>query len=257
MSVVDSLKKLFGKKRPEGEDTTASADLSLGMPDASMDPNATGSIEAGSTQGIEARGMDPDSVDDSLAGEEIDEAELVSVPLLGRRSIVTHQRILFTLLAFALVVLGAVAIYAVNQADKVAQQVANTGSALMQSQRLAKSVSQALIGSPQAFPDVKESADVLARTVRGLQNGDQSLRLDSVPPEMQEDIGKIAPADGKRREERRHRDGPAEDPHAGGQRPAHHQSPVRPTCSRLPRRWQRSSCSRTRLPTRSPPPGSW
>lgn len=193
MSVVDSLKKLFAKKRPEGDETTASAELSLGMPDASMDPNATGSIEAGSTQGIEGRGMDPDSVDDSLAGEEIDEAELVSVPLLGRRSIVTHQRILFTLLAFALVVLGAVAIYAVNQADKVAQQVANTGSALMQSQRLAKSVSQALIGSPQAFPDVKESADVLARTVRGLQSGDQSLRLDSVPPEMQEDIGKIAP----------------------------------------------------------------
>ena len=32
----------------------------------------------------------------------------------------------------------------------------------MQSQRLAKSVSQALVGSPQAFPEVKESAEVLA-----------------------------------------------------------------------------------------------
>jgi twitching motility protein PilJ len=67
------------------------------------------------------------------------------------------------------VVLGSVAIFAVNQADKVAQQVAGTGTSLMQSQRLAKSVSQALIGSPQAFPDVKESAEVLASTVRALK----------------------------------------------------------------------------------------
>ena len=133
MSVVDSLKNLFAKKRPDGEETT-SAELSLGMPDASMDPNATGTIEAGSTQGIEPSRADPDSVDDSMTpGDEVDEAELVAVPLLGRRSIVTHQRILFTLLALALVVLGSVAIFAVNQADKVAQQVAGTGSSLMQS----------------------------------------------------------------------------------------------------------------------------
>jgi twitching motility protein PilJ len=42
--------------------------------------------------------------------------------------------------------------------------VAATGQALMQSQRLAKSVSQAWWAAPQAFPEVKESADVLART---------------------------------------------------------------------------------------------
>jgi twitching motility protein PilJ len=67
------------------------------------------------------------------------------------------------------VVLGAVTVFALNQADRVAQQVAGTGQSLMQSQRLAKSVSQALVGSAQAFPDVKESADVLAKTVRGLK----------------------------------------------------------------------------------------
>jgi hypothetical protein len=39
-------------------------------------------------------------------------------------------------------------LFALNQADKVAQQVAATGQSLMQSQRLAKSVSQALVGSP-------------------------------------------------------------------------------------------------------------
>ena len=40
---------------------------------------------------------------------------------------------------------------------KGSAQVAATGQALMQSQRLAKSVSQALVGSPQAFPEVRES----------------------------------------------------------------------------------------------------
>jgi twitching motility protein PilJ len=186
MSVVDSLKNIFAKKRPDGDESTTAA-LSLG-PDM-PDPMATGSIEASSTQ------QNGDSIDDdSIAGlDAVDEAELIAVPLLGRRSIVTHQRILFTLLALALMVLGSVAIFAVNQADKVAQQVAGTGQSLMQSQRLAKSVSQALIGSPQAFPDVKESADVLARTVRGLKAGDAGLRLDAVAPELQEDVEKIFP----------------------------------------------------------------
>jgi twitching motility protein PilJ len=71
--------------------------------------------------------------------------------------------------------------------------VANTGQSLMQSQRLAKSVSQALVGSAQAFPDVKESADVLARAVRGLKGGDDALRLQPVAAELQEDVDKIVP----------------------------------------------------------------
>jgi len=172
MSVADSLKNLFAKKRPDGEDSST-ADLSLNDPDYS----ATAAIEAGSTQGMQAVNAAPDSEDSLDTMDDVDEAELVAVPILGRRSIVTHQRILFTLLALSLIVLGSVAIFAVNQADKVAQQVAGTGNSLMQSQRLAKSVSQALIGSAAAFPDVKESAEVMARTVRGLKGGDPDLRL--------------------------------------------------------------------------------
>jgi twitching motility protein PilJ len=140
--------------------------------------------------------VDPDSVaqDDSIAPlDEGSDAELIAIPLLGRRSIVTHQRILFTLLALSLVVLGFVAFVSVNQADKVAQQVAGTGQSLMQSQRLAKSVSQALVGSAQAFPDVKESADVLAKTVRGLKAGDESLRLQPVQVDLQDEVEKITP----------------------------------------------------------------
>jgi twitching motility protein PilJ len=196
MSVVDQLKKLFSKKRP----AESEADLSLGMPDGSMDPMATGAMEAPGTMAmapVEERVDEAPAsrmaAEDEMMVPPVDESELVSVPLLGRRTIVQHQRILFILLAFALVVLGAVTVFALNQADRVAQQVAGTGQSLMQSQRLAKSVSQALVGSAQAFPDVKESADVLAKTVRGLASGDDQLRLQPVATELQEDVTKITP----------------------------------------------------------------
>ncbi|HZY19835.1 MAG TPA: methyl-accepting chemotaxis protein [Ramlibacter sp.] len=176
-----SLKNLFSKKSTDAEST---GELSLATPDlSSVDPAGRAAFAGG------------DSVDDPDSLGELPqiEVELVSVPLLGRRSIVTHQRILFSMLTLSLVVLGSVAVYAVNQADKVAQQVKNTGDSLMQSQRLAKSVSQALVGSPQAFPDVKDSASVLAKSVRGLRGGDDSLRLQPVSDVYQPDIKKIVP----------------------------------------------------------------
>jgi twitching motility protein PilJ len=198
MSVVDQLKNLFAKKKKPAESSVdPSGALSLGTPDASVDPMvATDGMHASGRSTVAMAPPEPDSVaqDDSLVPlEAADEAELISVPLLGRRTIVTHQRVLFTLLALALVVLGSVAGFAVRQADTVAQQVAGTGQSLMQSQRLAKSVSQALVGSPQAFPDVKQSADVLARTVRGLEGGDVGLRLEPVAQEFREDVAKIVP----------------------------------------------------------------
>src|SRR3954470_13920327 len=182
MSAVFSLKNLFGKKHPEEADPSVTQELSLGAPDPT-----TAAIEAGSTQNDTTIG------DDSIT-EEVDQAELISVPLLGRRTASTHQRVLFILLSASLFALGSVAFLAVRQADTIAQQVAGTGNSLMQSQRLAKSVSQALIGSPQAFPDVKESATVLAQTVRGLKDGDPTLRLAPVGKELQAELNeKVLP----------------------------------------------------------------
>ncbi|MFL6692977.1 MAG: type IV pili methyl-accepting chemotaxis transducer N-terminal domain-containing protein, partial [Ramlibacter sp.] len=179
------LKKIFSSKSSDGE---SSGDLSL----------ATGDLAGGTTIDAQRSGLmalTPDSVDDpeSVDPQPAQDAELVSVPLLGRRSIVTHQRVLFTLLTASLVALGSVAVYAVRQADKVAQQVRATGDSLTQSQRLAKSVSQALVGSPSAFPDVKEAAAVLARSVRGLKTGDDELRLAGVATEFQPSLDKVVP----------------------------------------------------------------
>ena len=119
--------------------------------------------------------------------------DLISIPLLGNRTVVSHQRILAALLALALVILALVTFFALTQADKVTQQLSATGQALMQSQRLAKSVSQAIVGTPQAFPDVKESADVLSKSVRALKSGDEQMRIDPVPAEAQVSVELISP----------------------------------------------------------------
>ncbi|MDB5946672.1 MAG: pilJ [Ramlibacter sp.] len=190
MSVVDQFKNMFSKKSHEIS-VGPSGELSLGMP-TSRDPMRHEGTRA-------SMGMALGESEDSVAGEESieqapgDRAELVNVPLLGRRTAGAHQRILFVLLAISLLVLGTVAALAVRQADRAAQQVAGTGQSLMESQRLAKSVSQALVGSSQAFPDVKESASVLARTVRGLKNGDPELNIKPVASEYQDQVDKIAP----------------------------------------------------------------
>jgi twitching motility protein PilJ len=92
-----------------------------------------------------------------------------------------------------LVALASVAFVGLNGADKVAQQVSATGQSLMQSQRLAKSVSQALVGVPQAFPEVAESSSFLAKTIKGLKDGDDELRLQALDNELQPQLDKILP----------------------------------------------------------------
>jgi twitching motility protein PilJ len=197
MSVVDQIKNLFAKK-PVESTLEASGELSLGMPDAPHDAmRAAGGMKVSGDGAVAMTApADTDSVAQPDSVEPVDaaeEADLIIVPVLGRRTVGTHQRVLFGLLALALLVLGSVAVLALRQADTVAQQVAGTGQSLMQSQRLAKSVSQALVGSAQAFPDVKESADALAKTVRGLRGGDDALRLQPVVSDLQQDVAKIVP----------------------------------------------------------------
>ncbi len=91
----------------------------------------------------------------------------------------------------ALPLLLVIVLVARYQTDEVAQQMAATGDSLMQSQRLAKSVSQALVGSAQAFPDVAESAGALAKTVRALKTGDE--RIGALRGDGQADLEKIMP----------------------------------------------------------------
>ena len=191
MSVIEKIQKLFKTKQAPPEDSMDGVSL-----DMSVDSFPTGAIDVqrgtgaalSSSQTAASDGRGSQSLDDTP-----DNVELLSLPLLGRRPMGQHQRVLVILMAFSVIVLGSVTFVALNQADRVAQQVAATGQSLMQSQRLAKSVSQALVGSAQAFPDVRESSDVLAKAVRGLKAGDDSLRLEPVSTELMPDVDTVTP----------------------------------------------------------------
>jgi twitching motility protein PilJ len=117
----------------------------------------------------------------------------VSLPVLGTREPAAHRRILTVMLIVALVVFLAVMFFALAQADNVARQVGASGQSLMQSQRLAKSVSQALVGSPSAFTEVADSSAALAKNVRGLKSSDAELRLSQVSPGLVEEVDKAMP----------------------------------------------------------------
>ena len=195
MSVLENIQKLFKPKASSAQDDSMNM-ASIGAP---MDSLAISSGEVMMSNGMYSPAESTDGAFASSRMSSLEQSgiqgdgELLTLPLLGRRPIAQHQRILVTALAVAVIVLGVVTFLALNQADKVAQQVAATGQSLMQSQRLAKSVSQALVGSTQAFPDVRESADSLAKSVRGLKDGDASLRLSPVNDRLLPDLDKVTP----------------------------------------------------------------
>ncbi len=120
-------------------------------------------------------------------------AERISLPILGEASAAVHQKRLLILLALGVVVLALIAGWVLRQSERSAQQLAATGQSLMQSQRLAKSVSQALVGSPEAFPDVMESSGVLARNVKALQSGDDELGVSALGGTYESDLKAIEP----------------------------------------------------------------
>ena len=197
MSVIEKIQTLFKRKNKPFEDSMVMS--SLGMP---VNPLATGTMQANAANVplAEADEKNPDFAGSRIANaqtnvpsEQAENLDLLKLPVLGNRTVAQHQRTLLMLLVLSVLALALVAYRALSQSDAVAQEITATGQSLMQSQRLAKSVSQALVGSAQAFPDVKESAGVLAKTVRGLRSGDDSLRLSPVADELQPDVTKIMP----------------------------------------------------------------
>ena len=113
------------------------------------------------------------------------------LPLIGRRPVAEQQRTLFIMVAIGLGGLILMTVLSLLAANRGATQVGASGQALMQSQRLAKSVSQALVGSAQAFPEVKDSADVLVRNVRGLHTGEGGIP--AAPSSVQEVLEPLLP----------------------------------------------------------------
>jgi twitching motility protein PilJ len=204
MSFLDKIKG-FGQKRASDEDTEAPFDDTRGretpdlaLPDvggaATLDLNATAS-----TQQLMDTSIILEAAPSGLAeftethspGGDAAVAAGSGLPFIGHRPVGDQQRALFTLIGFGILGLVAVTAFALSNANRESAQVAASGQALMQSQRLAKSVSQALLGSPQAFPEMRESIETLTRNVRGLNTGEGEVA--QAGPTVREAIEPILP----------------------------------------------------------------
>jgi twitching motility protein PilJ len=204
MSELTLFQKLFKRKAaasnveadllPTFESTKAALDSSSHSKVTNDSPPSKTNVETASQElAPQDERLNAEKYAADGGGNSVSNSDLIAIPLLGKRTVIGHQRILAALLALALIVLAMVTFFALTQADKVNQQLSATGQALMQSQRLAKSVSQAIVGTSQAFPDVKESSDVLARSVRALKSGDEQMRIDAVPATAQVSVDLISP----------------------------------------------------------------
>lgn len=173
MSLVQQVGNIFRRKSPDKDE---------GLPAASTDDSTQHTLAADTLQSVQ---------DTHLMDEMPLEQSLIHVPLLGPAPAATHQRRLLAMLAMGAVLLALVAGWALQQADRSAKQLAATGQSLMQSQRLAKSVTQALLGKEQAFVELQDSASVLGRNVRALAQGDAELGVQSIDSAFEEDLGSV------------------------------------------------------------------
>ncbi|MEJ8811866.1 methyl-accepting chemotaxis protein [Variovorax ureilyticus] len=165
----------------------------VAMPRDAAKSSATLAAEAG-PGGDAGSSSDPGpQIEDAIPAASAGGASRSRSKRSQRSSPARQQRILALALAGVVLLLMLVAGSAILRAERLAQQVAATGQSLMQSQRLAKSVSQALVGNVGAFTEVKESSEDLSRRVQGLASGDDSLKLERVGSQYDVELGKITP----------------------------------------------------------------
>ncbi|MDE2160535.1 MAG: type IV pili methyl-accepting chemotaxis transducer N-terminal domain-containing protein [Burkholderiales bacterium] len=113
------------------------------------------------------------------------------LPLIGHWPIARQQRAMALLFGAGLLLILLTTFIAIAASSRGAAQVSAVAQASTQSQRLAKSVSQALLGNEAAFAEVKDSAAVLVRNVRGLKNGSDDIA--AAPASMQDRVDKLLP----------------------------------------------------------------
>jgi twitching motility protein PilJ len=127
------------------------------------------------------------------AGAQSAARPLPPLPFIGGMPLPRQRSMFFWLLIGSLLGLAAAVFFQNRNAGNASQQQALTGQSLMHSQRLAKSVNSALLGSSSAFAELKDSAEALARNVNALQNGDAALSPEAVGTGAQDIIAKLKP----------------------------------------------------------------
>jgi twitching motility protein PilJ len=113
------------------------------------------------------------------------------LPIIGHLPLTRQWR---TLASLGLVSLAAllVGVFLANRAvTSTSVQEVTANRALAQSQRLAKSASQALLASSNAFPELRESSAILSAAGRALKDGGDGVR--PLPPALQPAIDALMP----------------------------------------------------------------
>ncbi|MFG6429194.1 methyl-accepting chemotaxis protein [Roseateles sp. LYH14W] len=102
-----------------------------------------------------------------------------------------RQRVLTGLVALGIVGTVASVVMVLNSSNRSAAQVRATGQALMHSQRMAKSVSAALVGNQAAFAELRESVGTLSDVVTNLRTGEGQLAI--APSDVQPTLEALKP----------------------------------------------------------------
>ncbi|MBL8328127.1 MAG: type IV pili methyl-accepting chemotaxis transducer N-terminal domain-containing protein [Rubrivivax sp.] len=164
---------------------------------AAMPASAVGSsavdLDVGGTPPVESTGLQADS---SIISEALPSSAIVTgfadsrqmadaamlaptpvpaLPFIGTRPLAQQQRILLGLIAAGLLILILAITLGVGAGQRSAQQLSAVGQAQMQAQRQVKAATQALVGMPTAFPELRESTQLLVKNLRGLRSGDAEL----------------------------------------------------------------------------------
>ncbi|HZF80965.1 MAG TPA: methyl-accepting chemotaxis protein [Rubrivivax sp.] len=113
------------------------------------------------------------------------------LPVVGAWPLARQQRAMLSLFVAGLAMLLLVGMFSLFAGNRSSLQVAAAAQATTQSQRLAKSVSQAMAGNAAAFPELKESIDILARNARSLKTGEGGVA--AAPAALQGDVDKLLP----------------------------------------------------------------
>jgi len=111
---------------------------------------------------------------------------ILRLPAITRMMLAQQQRFFGVMLTISLVLFALTLIVVLRSASTSARQIEAVGSALSQSQRLARAMNAALLGTPDAFATVRSSAAALKSAVDQLRQTPQS-------PAAQSLIAKIGP----------------------------------------------------------------
>lgn len=109
----------------------------------------------------------------SVATEE--DYSVVDLPWIGRHPASVVQSASYAVIALSAISFVVLSAWAINRSNNISAQVAASGEALMQSQRLAKSVSLAMLGDEQGIADVKDSHTALNGRIQALKEGNAGV----------------------------------------------------------------------------------